>query len=396
MAERLSELGAVVIDADRISREVVEPGTPGLEAVIREFGSGVVTSDGSLDRAELGRLAFGSDERRAALNSIIHPLVYQRRSELVAAAPASSVVVEDIPLLVENGLGAAYPLVLVVHAPVELRVERLVARGLTADDARSRIRAQADDDARRAAADVWLENTDTVRRLLDEVDELWHRRLVQFERNVRERRPAERRSDQHSPADAADVVDAADVADMVRPRLVEADPTWPDQAARLIERVQHVAGERAQRIDHIGSTSVPGLLAKDVIDLQVVVDDMQAAGTVADDLHDVGFVRMPGRWFDVLRDGTERDKAMACNADPARAVNVHVRPAGSQAWRDALLLRDRLRASAEESAEYAALKRQLANGEYPTMDDYAQRKTPWINAALARADAWAEETGWSA
>ncbi|NEE02209.1 dephospho-CoA kinase [Phytoactinopolyspora halotolerans] len=381
VAGRLGELGAVVIDADELAREVVAPGTPGLEAVVSEFGAGVVAADGTLDRAELGRLVFGSDERRAALNGIIHPLVYRRRSELVAQAPAEAVVVEDIPLLVENGLASSYPLVIVVHAPDEERVRRLTGRGMDADDARSRIRAQADDDARRAAADVWLDNSGPPQRLLDCVDVLWHGRLVPYERNLRERRAASRAPVQHDPQVTG--------VPGVRPAIVHADPTWESQAGRLIERIRHVTGRRAHRIDHIGSTAVPGLPAKDVLDVQVVVADLPTAGSVADELHEVGFVRMPERWYDVLRDGSERDKAMACNADPARAVNVHVRPEDSPAWRDALLLRDWLRAMPGEAADYAGLKRELAEHTYDSIEEYAELKTPWINAALARADAWA-------
>lgn len=373
MARRLDERGAVVIDADQLAREVVEPGTPGLEAVLREFGSGVVTADGTLDRAELGRIVFEDDDRRAALNAIIHPLVHERRAELVAQAPADAVVVEDIPLLVENDLVAAYPLVIVVHAEPEERVQRLVDRGMEASDARSRIRAQAGDDARRAAADVWLDNTGPVQSLLADVDALWKERLVPFEANYRLRRAAPR------PA---------------QPVIVEPDSSWSMDAARLIARVGRAIRERVRRIDHIGSTSVPGLPAKDVIDLQVVVDDLEAAERIADDVHDAGLIRTPRRWFDVGRDGSEIDKVLAVNADPGRAVNLHIRPVDSPVWRDVLLLRDWLRATPDSVAEYAALKRRLAEDTYEEIKDYAVAKTPWINAALERADAWASKTGW--
>jgi dephospho-CoA kinase len=375
VAKRLEELGALVIDADQIAREVVAPGTPGLEAVIKEFGSGVVAPDGSLDRGELGALVFSDDERRAALNSIIHPLVYQRRSELVAEAAADAVVVEDIPLLVENQLAPSYPLVVVVHATEEARIHRLVSRGLGADDARARIRAQAGDDERRAAADVWLDNTGPVERLMADVEQLWSGRLVPFESNCRFRRPASRPR---------------------QPVIVEAEPRWADEAARLQARIGNVLGERVLQLDHVGSTSVPGLPAKDVIDLQLVVADLDSAIAVADELLEAGFVRMPDRWFDVWRDGSEIDKAMACNADPGRAVNLHIRPASSPVARDVLLLRDWLRANPGGVAEYAALKRRLAAAEYERMDDYARQKTPWINAALQRAEPWAEHAGWNA
>lgn len=374
MARRLDELDAVVIDADQLAREVVEPGTAGLEAVITEFGSGVVSADGTLDRAELGRIVFGNAERRAALNAITHPLIRQRRAALVADAPADAVVVEDIPLLVESDLAAAYPLVIVVHAAEADRVGRLAARGMDAADARSRIQAQADDDARRAAADVWLDNSGPVENVVANVEALWTKRLLPFEENHRLRRGAAR------PA---------------QPVIVDADPTWGEQAARVIARIRHAVGERARRIDHIGSTSVPGLPAKDVIDLQVIADDLDAAGRIADDVHEAGLVRMPRRWFDVWRDGSEIGKVLACNADPGRAVNLHIRPADSPVWRDVLLLRDWLRATPDGVAEYASIKRRLAEGTYDVINDYAVEKTPWVNGALVRADAWATETGWS-
>lgn len=374
VAERLRELGAVVVDADRIAREVVEPGTPGLAAVLAEFGPDVATADGALDRAALARIVFEDPDRRAALNAIVHPLVRARREELVAAAPAGTVVVEDIPLLVENGLAPSYPLVMVVHAPVESRVRRLGRRGVPAEDARARIRAQASDAQRRAAADVWLDNTGPTERLLAEVDALWADRLLPYEANLRHRRRAERST---------------------QPVLAEPDPAWPERAERLLARIRHVAGARVRRIDHIGSTAVPGLPAKDVIDVQVVVDDLPAAGAVADELHRVGLVRMPDRWYDIGRDGTEYDKAMACNADPASDTNVHIRPVDSATWRDALLLRDWLRATPAAATAYAALKRRLAADSYESIDDYAARKTPWVNAALSNGEIWAGDTGWS-
>lgn len=375
VAARLDALGALIIDADRIAREVVEPATPGLAAVVEEFGPEVLAPDGSLDRPALGRIVFGDDERRAALNAIVHPLVYARRKQLVAAAPDDAIVVEDVPLLVENSLGAGFPLVIVVHAPAAERVRRIVAsRAMTEDEVWARVRAQANDDERRAAADVWLDNSAHPDATLAAVDALWAERLVPFEANLRAGRRAERSR---------------------QAVLVEADPTWPVQAIRLIERIRHAAGERGLRVDHIGSTAVPGLAAKDVLDIQVLTQDLATAVDIAGSLGDAGLVRMPDRWWDVGRDGADHDKAMACNADPGRAANVHVRPVDSPTWRDALLLRDWLRATPAGVAEYAALKRELAALPHETIDEYAERKTPWINDALTRADEWAARTGWS-
>ena len=377
VAGRLEELGAVIVDADRIAREVVAPGTPGLASVVEEFGPGVLAPDGSLDRPALGQIVFADDDRRAALNAIVHPLVYARRSELVAAAPDDAIVVEDIPLLVENSLGKGFALVIVVHAPAGERVRRITAsRAISEDDAWARVRAQADDDARRVAADVWLDNSGSPDDTVAAVNSVWTDRLVPFEANLRAGRPAERST---------------------QAVLAAPDPTWPAQAVRLIERVRHCAGRRILRVDHVGSTSVPGLAAKDVIDLQVVVcTDLLTAEEVAGSLTGAGLVRMPGRWWDTGRDGGEHDKAMACNADPGRAANVHVRPVESPTWRDALLLRDWLRATPSGVEEYEALKRELVAQPHETIDDYAGRKTPWINDALDGADAWAAQTGWSA
>lgn len=375
VAARLGQLGAVLIDADRIAREVVAPGTPGLEAVVAEFGSGILAADGSLDRSALGRVVFADEHRRKALNAIVHPLVYQRRTELAAAAPADAVVVEDIPLLVENRLGAGFHLVAVVHAPADVRVRRLHHdRGMDPEDAWARVRAQASDEDRRAAADVWLDNSGDRAQVLAAVTAVWADRMVPFEANLRIGRRAPRPD---------------------RAVLVDPDPTWSVQADRLIGRIQRVAGDRARRVDHIGSTSVPGLVAKDVLDIQVSTADLPAAVQLAADLRDAGLVAMPDRWFDVGRDGTEHDKAMACNTDPARAANVHVRPIGSPTWRDALLLRDWLRADPTGSAEYATLKLRLAGERHESIDEYAAAKTPWINGALARADEWAARTHWS-
>ncbi|MGH8837761.1 MAG: dephospho-CoA kinase [Jiangellaceae bacterium] len=375
VASRLVGQGAVLIDADRLAREVVEPGTAGFDAVVAEFGPGIVARDGSLDRASLGRIVFQDSSRLQALNAIVHPLVAERRSVLVDRAPADAVVVEDIPLLVENGLGVGFPLVVVVHAPAEERVRRLVTeRGMDAEDAWARVRSQAGDAARRAAADVWLDNAGPPGAVLALVDIVWEQRMVPFEANLRAGRAAER------PPRAV---------------VVAPDPEWPVTAARLVARLRAVAGDRAHRVDHIGSTSVPGLPAKDVIDLQVVVDDMATATGVAEDLAAVGLVRLAGRWWDHARDGGTGDKAMVQNADPGQAVNCHVRPADSSTWRDALLLRDYLRDTPGASGDYARLKRELAAAPHDSIDDYAEAKTPWMLFTLATADAWADRTGWT-
>jgi dephospho-CoA kinase len=171
----LAEYGAIVVDADRIAREVVERGTQGLAAVTAEFGPEVLRPDGTLDRDRLGAIVFADDAARQRLNAIVHPLVGARSAEIVAAAPDDAVLVHDVPLLVENGLAPYYDLVVVVEAPVELRIERLARdRGMSEEAARARIAAQASDAERRAVADVVIRNDGSLAELRTEVAKFWH------------------------------------------------------------------------------------------------------------------------------------------------------------------------------------------------------------------------------
>ncbi|MGY1743391.1 MULTISPECIES: dephospho-CoA kinase [unclassified Blastococcus] len=171
----LAERGAVVVDADAIAREVVEPGTPGLAAVVAAFGDSVLTPEGALDRPALGAVVFADAQARERLNAIVHPLVRERAAELAAAVPADGVVVHDVPLLVESGQGrgGAHDLVLVVETDLGTRLARLVRRGMTEDDARARIAVQATDEQRRAVADVVLDNSGTPEELAAQVDRFW-------------------------------------------------------------------------------------------------------------------------------------------------------------------------------------------------------------------------------
>lgn len=175
-ARRLSELGAVVIDHDELARRVVDPGTPGLAAVVDAFGAGVLRPDGALDRAALGAVVFADPEARERLNGIIHPRVHEasRAAEASAVARGADVVVHDIPLLVEVGLAGTFDQVVVVDAPADLRTRRLVSeRGLTEVEARQRVAAQASDGDRRAAADVLWDGSGGVSQLRQQVDEWW-------------------------------------------------------------------------------------------------------------------------------------------------------------------------------------------------------------------------------
>jgi dephospho-CoA kinase len=170
----LVECGAVLIDADRIAREVVAPGTPGLDAVVAAFGVDVLAPDGSLDRPRLGSIVFADPEKLAVLNEIVHPLVGVRSRELEDAAAEDSVVVHDVPLLTENGLAPLYDLVIVVDASPETQLDRLVRqRGMTEEDARARMAAQATREQRREIADIVIDNDGPREELRQRVKDVW-------------------------------------------------------------------------------------------------------------------------------------------------------------------------------------------------------------------------------
>lgn len=172
MARALARRGAVVIDADAIAREVVEPGRPGLAAVVERFGEGVLDADGRLDRPALAALVFEDPAARADLNAIVHPLVAAETLRRQAAAPPDSVVVLDVPLLVEAAK-SGYDVVVIVEAPEAVRLERLVGRGMSVEDARRRMAAQASDEDRRKVADVILDNSGSEEQLEAQIDSLW-------------------------------------------------------------------------------------------------------------------------------------------------------------------------------------------------------------------------------
>lgn len=375
VSRQLAALGAVVVDADAVAREVVEPGTPALAAVAERFGAGILTADGSLDRPALGRVVFGDPQALRDLEAITHPAIWERTAQLVAAAPAGAVVVHDMPLLVEKGMAGEYHLVVVVAAPEEVRLRRLVDdRGMSEDDARARIAAQADDEARRAAADVWLENEGTREALEVAVRRLWHQRIEPFEDHLRARVRSR----------------------LATPVLTPSDPSWPAQAARLLARVRHAVGEAAVTLDHVGSTSVPGLVAKDVVDLQVGVRSLADADDPAfvEAMARMGFPRVEGTTADHSKDGRPWPKRFHGSCDPSRVVHLHVREVGSPGWEFALLFCDWLRAEPAERDAYARLKTGLA-ARLTSTEEYAEAKEPWFDEAWVRARAWAASTGWA-
>lgn len=366
VSKTFAEYGAVIVDGDVIAREVVEPGTPGLASLVEAFGEGILQADGALDRPALASIAFSDDDKRKTLNGIVHPLVGERRAELIEAAAPDAVIIEDIPLLVESGMAPLFPLVIIVHADEEVRVRRLIDhRGFSEQDARARIKAQATEEQRRAVADVWLDNTGTPQALVQKSHELWQQRILPFARNL----------EAGLPAAAA-------------PELVAYDPSWPEQAQRILARLNTACGHRALRIDHIGSTAVPGLESKDVIDIQVTVDSLATADELAAALLTAGYPRLDGITGDVPRpqgrstvaafDHTSDEslwhKRLHASADPGRPTNVHLRVAGWPNQQFALLFTAWITADTSARQEYLTLEHEVD--------------------AYGRAWEWAERTGW--
>jgi dephospho-CoA kinase len=368
VAGRLVERGATVVDADRIAREVVAKGSQGLAEVVTAFGPELLDPDGALDRAALAAIVFTDPEARARLNGIVHPLIGRRTAELIASAPPDAVVVQDIPLLVEGAMAASFPLVIVVDADPEERVRRLVnSRGMPERDARARMAAQADRDARRAVADIWLDNSGTPERLWPEIDRLWHDRLVPFERNMR----LGVRS-----VPAARSVDAQ--------RWDESAADWPAQASRIGARVGRAAGDRGRRVDHVGATAVPGLAARDVLELQLSVAAPLDLDAVLPGLTEVGF--LPA-------DPPAPTERLLASADPGRPAELRIVVDGTSEARRALLLRDWLRADAEARRDFLQVKREGAGAGAAC--GYARDEEAWWQARQDCAERWARSTEWS-
>jgi dephospho-CoA kinase len=388
VSAQFSQCGGVVVDGDVIAREVVEPGTDGLAALVDAFGDDILLPDGALNRPALAAKAFSNDETRATLNGIVHPLVGKRRAELIAAVPEDSVVVEDIPLLVESDMAPMFPLVVVVFADAKVRLTRLVQqRGMAEDDARARIAAQASDQQRRAVADVWLDNSGTPEALAERAREVWNDRITPFAANL-------------------------SAGQVVSPpvQLVAADPSWPDQAARIVARLKTACGAKALRVDHIGSTAVPGLAAKDVIDIQVTVESLDVADELTAALRSAGYPRIDDVSGDVVkpdaRSTAERfdhsgdsalwGKRLHGSADPGRPTLVHLRVDGWPNQQFALLFADWLKADPDARDEYLSVKRDAERAASPDGDieRYLAVKEPWFLKAYRRAWDWADSSSW--
>ena len=363
-----NERGGIIVDGDVIAREVVEPGTDGLAQLVEAFGEDILLPDGALNRPALAAKAFVDDERRAKLNSIVHPLVGQRRLEIIESVPDDAVVVEDIPLLVETGMAPMFPLVVVVTADIATRVNA----PHQARDGRGRRQGAhrgagfggaAPRDRRCAAGQFGLTGaarTSRPRHLANRVLPLAH--------NIRTRQTV-------SP----------------KPELVPYDGTWPEHAQRIIKRIQTACGEKALRVDHVGSTAVEGMDAKDVIDVQITVDSLDVADQIADALAGVGYPRIEHITTDVPHtdDASLWRKRIHGAADPGRPANVHIRVDGWPNQQFALLFPDWLRANSQVRAEYLDVKREAL-----AASDYAEAKEPWFDDAYRRAWEWADATGW--
>ncbi|ALG85068.1 dephospho-CoA kinase [Gordonia phthalatica] len=294
VAKTFIERGAYHVDADRIAREVVEPGTPGLAQLAEAFGPEIIGVDGALDRPALAARAFVDDESRKLLNSITHPLIGARTKELTDAAPADAIILHDVPLLVEGHMAPFYHLVAVVHADADVRLDRLVnLRGMDADDARSRIAAQATDEQRRAVADLWFDNSGTPDQLAAQAVAAWEERLIPLRDNV-----------------------AAGTAAPLPTDVRDYDPEWALVGQRVVGRIWALLGANASAVTHVGPTAVVGQAAEPVVDIEATVADLAVADSVSDALAGGGFPR-------VASSDVER---LHVSADPGRAVRVHVRP----------------------------------------------------------------------
>jgi dephospho-CoA kinase len=174
VSKRLAGYGAVVIDADAVAREVVEPGTEGLAEVVKSFGQDVLLPDGSLDRPRLGDIVFADPDLRARLNAIVHPRVGARMAELERTAGPGAIVVHDVPLIAESGRAGGYDVVVVVDAPPRMQIKRLVrSRGMTRDQAEARMGAQATREQRLTIADIVVDNSGSLAELDRQVADLW-------------------------------------------------------------------------------------------------------------------------------------------------------------------------------------------------------------------------------
>lgn len=375
VATFLEELGAFVIDADKLARDVVAPGTTGFAQIVQRFGKNVLRSDGTLDRQALASHVFSDEGARRELEGIIHPRVRARAKELATAQSDETIVVEDIPLLVETRSAPRFHLVIDVEAPDDVRLERLQGRGMSSEDARRRMDSQVSDVRRREACDVVIDNSGERDLVRAQVNRVWTERIIPTAKNLAQGKAAKRPEKLH---------------------LVEPDPEWAHQFERIAARLRFVLGPNALRIDHIGSTAVWGLKAKPVIDVQVTVLRLSLFDAFETQLNQAGF--FGGKYFDEPKPEIPQtqswEKRLYGSIDPGNLTHIHIREANSPGQKFALMFRDWLRADADSRQEYAQLKDRLATQPDSTTG-YAALKEPWFSeVAWPRARAWAEKTGW--
>ena len=286
----LAARGAVVVDSDRLAREVVGVGTPGLTAIEDRFGASVIAADGSLDRGALASIVFADSGARQDLENITHPLVRARFAALQAAAPTGSVVVNDIPLLTTVEAAAAFHLTVGVGAPEATRVTRLIDRGLAEADARARIAAQIDDEVRRTLCDVWIDNAGAPAQARRQADLLWSR-LLRFAANVESAQVA-------ADGDGTNRSDRAAAT------------------ARLTARIVRVVGDRLVRAVEV---PLPTDAAPVRIDLEVRVDNRAEVDTWLPALTAAGFPRLP----DLAEPVPGRLDVTHGNADPGQSLRLY-------------------------------------------------------------------------
>jgi dephospho-CoA kinase len=265
-------------------------------------------------------------------------------------------------------------------------MRRLVEqRGMSEDDARARIAAQATDEQRRAVADIWLDNSGSPEALVEHARDVWNNRILPFAHNLTQRQIA------RAPA-----------------RLVPADPTWPDQARRIVNRLKTACGHRALRVDHIGSTAITEFDAKDVIDIQVTVESLAVADELVEPLLAAGYPRLEHitqdaakadarstvEPYDHVDDSAWWHKRIHASADPGRPTNLHIRVDGWPNQQFALLFVDWLTTNPAAREDYLAVKRSADDGARGDIMRYVTAKEPWFLDAYRRAWEWADSTGW--
>ncbi|OUM42579.1 dephospho-CoA kinase [Arthrobacter sedimenti] len=314
VARSFAGLGAVVVDADLLAREAVEPGSEGLDAVVAAFGPQVLAPDGGLDRPALGRLVFGDDTARTRLNAIIHPRVRARAAELIGAAPPDAVVLEDIPLLVETGQAARFHLVVVVDAPDDLRIQRMVGqRGMERRDAEQRIAAQASRSERLRDADAVLVNEGALEDLLAATEKLWHERILPFRDNLTAGRAAA-----GDPSTAAGLAGTSGLGRRVRAKIAAA---LPEGSGASVEAGSTPAGPAGSA----GPAGPAGPAGHDDVvsaSVRVTVERAEQLVAASDAVAAAGFPRAGA--VEVAVAANPGEPAVHRGADPATDVTVIV------------------------------------------------------------------------